>query len=157
MLAQDDLLTQKIELILDMNGKKVLSELSKIREEISSLRAEVDGLKKAQRFGSGAAEAPKQAPWQNQQPEPAWQNAPPQQAPPQQWQQAPPQQQQWQQAPSSSAQQAAPSHPYALAKEREAQAAAAEPPRRHDQPIDRNNVAPAQVSIEKMFYFGNKK
>jgi len=26
-----------------------------------------------------------------------------------------------------------------------------------DKPIDRNGVAPSSVSIEKMFYFGNKK
>jgi hypothetical protein len=120
MLQQDDLLTQKIELILEMNGKKLLTELGKLREELSGLKEEVAGLKKATRFGSGATEP--QQPY-------------PQQAPPQQWPQAPPQQQWPQQAPP---QQTAPE-------------------RRLDKPIDRNGVAPADVSIEKMFYFGNKR
>jgi hypothetical protein len=32
-----------------------------------------------------------------------------------------------------------------------------EAPKKLDKPIDRNGVAPADVSIEKMFYFGNKR
>jgi hypothetical protein len=103
MLQQDDLLTQKIELILEMNGKKLLTEIGKLREELSGLKEEVAGLKKATRFGAGAPEPPQQQ----------W----PQQAPPQQ----------------------------------------AAPERRLDKPIDRNGVAPADVSIEKIFYFGNKR
>ena len=48
MLQQDDLITQKIELILEMNGKKLLTEVSKLKDEISGLREEVAGLKKIQ-------------------------------------------------------------------------------------------------------------
>ena len=134
MLQQDDLITQKIELILEMNGKKLLTEIGKLKDEISGLKEEVAGLKKAQRFGAGAPEPPSQAAYREAPPQQQWQQAPPQQ----QWQQAPPPQQ-WQQAPPPQ------SYPQQ------------EPQRRQDHPIDRNGVAPADVSIEKMFYFGNKK
>jgi len=99
MLQQDDLLMQKIELTLDMQNKKVLAELAKVREEVSLLREEVVALKKARPAAA---------------PSPATQPA-----------SQPP----TEKTPSDAT----------------------------DKPIDRNGVAPSEVSIEKMFYFGNKR
>lgn len=132
MLQQDDLLTQKVELILEMNSKKLLTEISKLREEVAALKSDISELKKR--------------------PTVSVQQPPPQYA--QQPQQYPSQQQSLEQGYSQGFQrQQDPEHPQNWQPRNEQQ----EAPQPKNQPIDRNGVAPADVDIQKMFYFGNKK
>ncbi|MBR9693413.1 hypothetical protein GOV07_05845, partial [Candidatus Woesearchaeota archaeon] len=86
----------KIEVLLEMQNKKLLGELEGIKQELQDLKDQVSSIKRMQ------ASAPAAAP---QSEVPATEPAPP--------------------APES-------------------------------KPIDRNNVAPSDVSIEKVFYFGTK-
>lgn len=123
MLQQEELGTRRIELLLDMQMKKMLAEIGGMREELQQLRSEVSQLKR-----SGGYSAPPQAP-------------------PQQY--------------AAAAMAAAPST-QAVAYEQHAQPQAAQPPeqrqerRPNDKPIDRNGIAPSQVSIEKIFYCGQR-
>ena len=110
-MLQNDLGIERIEVLLDMQTKKLQAELSAIREELSRVKEE---LAKKQDAPAPRVEAPVQ------------QVAPPVAEPA-----AAPQ---FQPTPTAAPQQAA--------------AAPAE------QPIDRNGVAPEEVSIEKIFYVG---
>lgn len=118
-MDQGELYTQKIEVLLDMQNKKLLAELEGIKKELQDLKDQVAAIKRA-----SAAPAPPPTP--PPQP-PSAQSPPPQAAAPEQ---------------------AAPAEPAAEP------APQAEPA--SDKPIDRNNVAPGDVSIEKMFYYGQK-
>ncbi len=170
MALQDELLTQKIELLLDMQAKKIAAEFQKLRDELSQvkedLRKEIHSVKQDPSYtppgGSqmysdapahqspGPDQVPRYAQQAQQQQAPQYNQGygqAPQQGYPQQ-QQYPPQQQQQgyaQQQPSGY-------NPYpnmpAGRVEREA------PP--VTKPIDRNNVAPSEVSVEKFFYMGQK-
>ncbi len=126
MLQQDDLLTQKIELLLEMNSKKLLVEIGKLHQEVADVRDEVAALKKQQRS------------------EPAPQ--------PQQWQQQAPPRQEYEEQRSR-----APEPPQGWQPRNDERSEAPQEQRPQSKPIDRNGVAPADVNIEKMFYFGNKK
>ncbi len=126
MLQQDDLLTQKIELLLEMNSKKLLAEIAKLHQEVADVREEVAAFKKQQR-----SEPAPQPPWQQQQTPPRQEYDDYQRSrapePPQGWQ------------------------------PRNDERPEPQEQRPANKPIDRNGVAPADVNIEKMFYFGNKK
>ena len=101
-MDQGELYTQKIEVLLEMQNKKLLGELEGIKNELQELKDQVAAIKRMQ------ASAPAVPPPQT----------PPSQATP--------------------------------ASEPAAQ------PAPESKPIDRNNVAPDAVSIEKIFYFGQK-
>ena len=142
---------QRIEVLLDMQAKKLLAEIHKLREDLSQakeeLRKEIHAVKQDASFQQAGpqrvqmyADAPAH---QEAAPVPryAQEQAPPQWGAPQhaaQWAQAPPQAQ-------------------------PAWMAAAPPQMRggdkpvSTQPIDRNGVAPSEISVEKFFYMGNKK
>jgi|GEM_PF-2497905 len=126
MLGQDDLLTQKVELLLEMNSKKVLAELTKLHQEIADVKSEIAELKKQR---PSAAPAPSYT--QPMGPPPRQEERSRAPEPPQNWQpRQEPQEPQTQQEP---------------------------PQRDQNKPIDRNKVAPADVDIQNIFYFGNKK
>ena len=159
MLQQDDLLTQKVEVILDMNSKKVLAEFAKLHAEIAELKADVEELRKRK-----SAPAPEPAPQQvYSQPmgPPQGYNPYAQQGYPQQNypQQGAPQNypQPGQQFARGGAPEPPPgwqprgAEPQQMMTEEEAHRATL------TKPIDRNGVAPADVDITKMFYCGNKK
>ncbi len=175
MALQDELLTQKIELLLDMQAKKIAAEFQKLRDELSQvkedLRKEIHSVKQDPSYtqANGAnvqmyadapqhqTQAPEQVPRyaQQQQQQAPQQNynqgygQAPQQGYPAQ-QQYPPQQQQQgypQQQPQQGYNNPYPNMP-AGRIERDA------PP--VNKPIDRNNVAPSDVSVEKFFYMGGK-
>ncbi len=139
MLQQEDLLIQKLELVLEMNGKKTLAEFAKLREELAQLRDEIGSLKKQraqeprpepQQYVQQASQPhyPQQYPSPYGQQEQSFSRGAPE--PPQGWQ------------PRGGGQ---PTQQYA------------EPSAPATRPIDRNGVAPSEVSIEKFFYYGNKK
>ena len=135
-----------------MNSKKVLAELAKIQMELAELKAGLEELKK-QRKAAPAQEAPPQYS-QPMGPPPynpyAQQGYPPQGYPQQGY---PPQAQQF--ARSGPAE---PPPGWQPRGEAPPMGGEAEEQRaKLDKPIDRNGVAPADVNIEKMFYFGNKK
>lgn len=151
MGLQDEMTFQRIEVLLDMQAKKITAELQKLHEELSQakeeLRKEIHAVKQDTTFQQAGpqrvqmyADVP---PHQEAQPvpryaqDPQWQQQG--QYPPQQWQQAPPPQQQgsWNQ----------PYPPQMRGGDKPAET----------RPIDRNGVAPADVSVEKFFYMGNKK
>ena len=162
MALQDELLTQKIEVLLDMQAKRMKADIQLLRDELSQvkeeLRKEIHSIKQdpshappggSQMYSDAPVQqqAPEQVPryaqQQQQQPQyqqqaPQYQQAPqqnyPQQNYPQQQQQYPPQQQQ--------------GYPQAGRMDREAPPVA--------KPIDRNGVAPSEVSVEKFFYMGGK-
>ena len=173
MALQDELLTQKIELLLDMQAKKIATEFQKLRDELSQvkedLRKEIHSVKQdpsytppggSQMYSDAPqhqAPGPDQVPRYAQQQQAQQQQQAPQynqgygQAPNQgynQAQQYPPQQQQQGYPP----QQPQGYNPYpqmpAGRVDREA------PP--VTKPIDRNGVAPSDVSVEKFFYMGQK-
>lgn len=139
---------QRIEMILDMHAKKVQSEFQRLREELAQAK---EDLRKEIKLNAGApaAQAPPQQ-WQ-QPAQPQWQ--PPQQ----QWQaQQPSFQGQFGAAPAPQWAQAGQGHQYPGHQQ-------APPPQRAGEnapstkPIDRNGVAPSDVSIEKFFYVGGKR
>jgi hypothetical protein len=148
MALQDEMTFQRIEVLLDMQAKKINAELQKLREELSQakeeLRKEIHAVKQDAFQQAGPARVQMYADV------PPHQEAPPvpRYAQEQQWQQ-PQHAQQWtQQAPPQQAQSW--NQPY--------------PPQMRggdkvpeSKPIDRNGVAPADVSVEKFFYMGNKK
>lgn len=108
-LENDEMLARKIEIMLEMQGKKLLAELQGVREEVAALREEMAALKE---LANKAAFAPAaRAPASQADPQPATQAPPPEKA-----------------ASSKPKQEA----------------------------IDRNGIAPADVSIEKIFYCGQK-
>lgn len=162
---QDELLTQKIEVLLDMQAKKIQAEFSKLRDELSQvkeeLRKEIHAVKQDSSFSQAGgtrvqmyADAP---PAQEPQPVPRYAqqgySQPPQyaQQAPQQYAQAPPPsypQQAQQQPPQQTWNQAYP--PQQRGGDKPPSAA----------PIDRNGVPPSDVSVEKFFNFsgtGGKK
>jgi hypothetical protein len=157
MLQQDDLLTQKVEVILDMNSKKVLAEFVKLHSELAELKADVAELKK--RKSAPAPEAPAQQQYAQPMGPPQGYNPYAQQGypqagyPPQGYpQQAPPQQFARGGAPEPPpGWQPRGAEPQQQMTEEEAHRATL------TKPIDRNGVAPADVDIAKMFYCGNKK
>jgi hypothetical protein len=111
IVENDEMLARKIEVLLEMQSKRMMTELLGMKEQIVTLTNEVTELKKAAARGRMNA-----APSQVVQP---------------------------------AAQVAASSH---------AQAAApvAHAPQQAAEPIDRNGIAPADVAIDKIFYFGQK-
>jgi len=150
MGLQDEMTFQRIEVLLDMQAKKINAELTKLREELSQakeeLRKEIHSVRQDSSFQQAgptrvlmyADAPPQQAPppvpryAQEGYPQPAyppqqWQQAPPQPAPPQGWNQPYPPQMRGGDKPAET------------------------------KPIDRNGVAPSDVSVEKFFYMGNKK
>ena len=143
MPLADEMLFQRIETLLDMRFRKLHDELKRAHEDIAALKDEFEKHAK----DSAQRDAPAFQPqWQ----EPA----------PQQWAQAPPQ------YPQQGDPQQAPAGRYA-GQFAAASAPVPEPPRNKwaspserpasTEPIDRNGVAPSEVSIEKFFYMGNKK
>jgi len=104
MLQQEELYTQKVELLLEMHSKKMLGELAGLKEELRNLSDQLAGLKRAQRAAPIAA----------------------------------------------------PPAAVAVATAQETQAATPPVAAADAQPIDRNGIAPQDVSIEKIFYFGQK-
>jgi hypothetical protein len=155
---------QRIEVLLDMQAKKINAELIKLREELSQvkeeLRKEIHAVRQDPTHSQAGpttvqmyADVP---PQQQAQPVPryAQEQYAQQGYPQQQWQQAPPSAQQWQAPPQQQAQPAQGSwnQPY--------------PPQMRggdkpveNKPIDRNGVAPSDISVEKFFNFsgGAKK
>lgn len=91
MLGQEELLQQKVEVLLEMHSKKVLTELQQLREQVASLQEAVTDLKRARAQPvappiAAAAQAQPAPPAEQQQvspstPQPAQQQAQPQQAP----------------------------------------------------------------------------
>lgn len=157
---QDELLAQKIEVLLDMQAKKIQAEIAKLRDELSQvkeeLRKEIHAVKQDPSY-SQAGNAHVQMysdvpPQQEAPPVPRYaQQGYAQQAPPQ-YAQAPqgyPQQgYPPQQPPQQSWNQAYP--PQQRGGDKTPSAA----------PIDRNGVPPSEVSVEKFFNFsgtGGKK
>lgn len=148
MPLQDEMTFQRIEVLLDMQAKKLTAELHKLREELSQakeeLRKEIHAVRQdtsSQQFGPTHvqmyAEAPQQQP---QQPMPRYA----------QEQQAPRYAQDGQQYPQYPQQNfAQPVSPYPQGRTGD------KPP--ETRPIDRNGVAPSDVSVEKFFYSGSKK
>jgi hypothetical protein len=152
MGLQDEMTFQRIEVLLDMQAKKISAEITKLRDELSQakeeLRKEIHAVRQDASYAQAGAQRVQMyadaPPHQEPQPVPryAQEQAPPQWGGPQhaqgqQWgQQAPPQ---------------------------PAWMAAAPPQMRggdkpvETRPIDRNGVAPSDISVEKFFYFGNKK
>jgi hypothetical protein len=167
MPLQDEMTFQRIEVMLDMQAKKINAEIAKLREELSQvkeeLRKEIHATRQDPSFQQAGpshvqmySDVPPQAP---QQPIPRY--AQEQQAPryaqeqyatpPQQAQgyaqQAYPQQGYPQQAPPQ--QQGSWNQPYPPQFR-----GGDKPP--STQPIDRNGIAPSDVSVEKFFNFSNK-
>ncbi len=126
MLQQEELYTQKVELLLEMHSKKMLGELAGLKQQLAGLQDELSALKRAQR------QAPAAAPVSY--------------------------------TPAISVPTAEAAQAYAAAQANPAQAPQAAPPQNAAQaegspssrPIDRNGIAPQDVSIEKIFYFGQK-
>jgi hypothetical protein len=155
MGLQDEMTFQRIEVLLDMQAKKLIAEIAKLREELSQakeeLRKEIHAVKQDASFQQAGpqrvqmyADVP---PHQEAAPVPryAQEQAPPQwggQPQHQQWAQAPPQQPQTAQGTWNQ-----PYPPQMRGGDKPAST----------QPIDRNGVAPSDVSVEKFFYMGNKK
>lgn len=110
---EHELLTQKIELILEMNGKKMLNEMQQLRTQVSELQSQLEQLKKA-----GVA---RQMPMQQ-----------------------------------SQASESQPVERHVPVSQQPEQPAQPPTQQRATQPIDRNNIAPADVSIEKIFYSGTR-
>jgi hypothetical protein len=148
MALQDEMTFQRIEVLLDMQAKKINAELQKLREELSQakeeLRKEIHAARQDTFQQAGPARVQMYAdvpPHQEAPPVPRYAQDP-------QWQQAP---QQWAQAPQQQPQAAQSwNQPY--------------PPQMRGgdkpvetRPIDRNGVAPSEISVEKFFYMGNKK
>jgi hypothetical protein len=150
---QDELLAQKIEVLLDMQAKKINAELQKLREELSQvkeeLRKEIHAVKQDASYTDvGGARVQMYAdvpPPQPQEPVPRYAQQP-QQGYPQYPQQGYPQQYPPQGYPPQGYPQQYPQQPPA-GRERPPEA----------RPIDRNGVAPSDVSVEKFFYSGSKK
>lgn len=169
---QDELLTQKIEVLLDMQAKKIQAEFAKLRDELSQvkeeLRKEIHAVKQDPSYSQAGqarvqmySEAP---PQQEPQPVPryaqadtapryAQQGYPPQSSP--QYAQAPQQQGYPQQGypPQAPPQQQSWNQAYPPQ-----QRGGDKPP--SAAPIDRNGVPPSEVSVEKFFNFsgtGGKK
>ena len=144
MPLQDEMLFQRIETLLDMRFRKLHDELKRAHEDIAALKDEFEKHAK----DSAQRDAPAF--------QPQWQEPVPQGYPPQYPQQGDPQQ-----APQNrysgqfDAPQAPPQQPSA-AQQRNKWASPSERPA-STEPIDRNGVAPSEVSIEKFFYMGNKK
>lgn len=113
-MSGDEMLTRKIELILEMNSKKLMSEVLQLRSELTSVKSMLEIVQKQRnepqqvsRVAQPTQEiAQPTAPVSHESPTPHVQ-------------------------------------PHA-------------PPRVAEKPIDRNKVAPSSVSIEKIFYYGNK-
>ena len=138
---QDELAMKQVEVLLEMHTKRLHTELKLLHEELSrvqeELRKEIREVRKQDPPVSpqgqfGYTPAPQQAPQQWGPPQQQWQQPPQQWGPPQQqWQQPAPQANKW-----------------------------APPPEKPPVtvPIDRNNVAPSEVSIDKFFNFsGGRK
>ena len=146
MALQDEMTFQRIEVLLDMQAKKINAELIKLREELSQvkedLRKEIHNIKQDSFQQAGSVRTQ------------MWADAPPAQEP-----QPVPRYAQQQEAPRYT-QQEVPR--YAQEEQRYAQPGYGgqqrmqeKPP--ENKPIDRNGVAPSEVSVEKFFYMGNKK
>jgi hypothetical protein len=140
MALQDEMTFQRIEVLLDMQAKKINAELIKLREELSQvkeeLRKEIHAVRQDtfQQAGPARVQMYADAPQHVQQePVPRYaQEAPPRYA--QEQQQAPPQT--WNQ----------PYPPQMRGGDKPVQT----------KPIDRNGVAPSDISVEKFFYMGKK-
>ncbi len=159
MLLEDPFAAKQFELLLEASTRKILGELAKLHEEIGALNEEVSALKRQQRtsapstpvygahpsgqnssFGPQAYGPPQgyasQAPYPQQ---------------PQSYPQQPAQNPAFNQQPYAQGYPQQQAYPEPLPQAREPE----RPP--VNRPIDRNGVAPSTVSIEKMFYCGNKK
>ena len=150
MALQDEMTFQRIEVLLDMQAKKITAELQKLREELSQakeeLRKEIHNVKQDSSFQqAGPARVQMYAdvpPHQETAPVPRYAQEQWQGQQPPQWQQAP---QQWQAQPAQGWNQPYP--PQMRGGDKPAET----------RPIDRNGVAPADVSVEKFFNFSGKK
>jgi hypothetical protein len=167
---------QRIEVLLDMQAKKITAELSKLREELSQakedLRKELHAAKQDSSQATGGAHVQMYAdvpPQQQQQPVPRYAQEGYAQQP--QYAQGGPQgYAQGYGQPQSFAQQAPQGYAQQQASQGQPQQAPQGtwnqpfPPQMRGgdkvpetKPIDRNGVAPSDVSVEKFFYMGNKK
>jgi hypothetical protein len=161
MPLQDEMTFQRIEVLLDMQAKKITAELAKLREELSQVKEELRkeihagrqdthdqqaGPARVQMYADvpphqEAAPVPRYA-QQQEAPRYAQEQPHHEQHAPQGYVQAPPQQQGGYGQPV-----------YADAMPTGQRAREKAPETR---PIDRNGVAPADVSVEKFFNFSNK-
>jgi len=164
----DEMAFQRIEVLLDMQAKKINAELSKLREELSQakeeLRKEIHAVRQDASFSQAGptrvqmyADAPPQ-----QEPQPVPRYAQQAQGASQQGYAQQPQQGYAQQPPQGYPQQAPQGYPSQQPPQQTWNQPYPPQQRGGDKPvetkpIDRNNVAPSDVSVEKFFYMGNKK
>ena len=128
MALQDEMTFQRIEVLLDMQAKKINAEIKKLREELSQAKEELRKEIHARQDAFQQA-----GPVRTQ----MWADAPQMQEP---------------QPVPRYAQQETPRYPQEQGYGQQQREKAPE-----TRPIDRNGVAPSEVSVEKFFYMGNKK
>ena len=155
MGLQDEMTFQRIEVLLDMQAKKITAELQKLREELSQAKEE---LRKEIHAGRQDASFQQAGPARVQ----MYADVPPQQAPqpiPRYAQQEAPRYAQEQEYAQPRGYPPQPQGGYGQPVYADAMPANRAPPERQPEarPIDRNGVAPADVSVEKFFYMGSKK
>jgi hypothetical protein len=151
MALQDEMTFQRIEVLLDMQAKKLTAELHKLHEELSQakeeLRKEIHSVRQDTFQQAGPSRVQMYA------------DVPPQQAPQPVPRYAQEQGYAQQSFPQHQAQQAYPQGGYGQPVYADAMPnQPREAPRAPvNHPIDRNGVAPADVSVEKFFNFSGKK
>ena len=152
-MDNDYLLQQKIELLFDLGFKKIINEIKTVKDDVSSLRSDLAKLHHEMNANANSQQQMRSAPQmqQMQRAAPSMQAMPQQRVAPQQSQMQQPQMQQSQMQQQPQQRLA----PVSAASQRQQQVS--EAGFNMNAPIDRNNVSPATVSIEKIFYAGGRK